>query len=95
VLDANPVLVVLFQIAASMFVLVAIAKALKAELDKTSIIILAGLSVILGYYLFTLVEILTVLFLLLLLLRMWRQSKEPKSVTFVPPEYGEGGLDER
>lgn len=94
-LDANPALVMLFQMAASMFVLTAIAKVLKAELDKTSVVILAGLSIILGYYLFALVEVLTALFLLILILRMWQRSREPKSGPFVSPEYGEGGLDER
>jgi hypothetical protein len=93
--EVNPALFLLFQIAASMFVLMVIARILNAEFDKTSILILAGISVILGYYLFGLVEVLTALLLLGIIIRMWKRSKEPKAVPFVPPDYGEGGLNER
>lgn len=96
-LDANPVLVVAFQLAATMFVLTAIAKVLRAEFDKTSMAILVGLSVFLGYFLFWIVEAITAGFVLLLLLKLAQRSREPKQGPFVPPEFDEdrGLQDER
>jgi len=88
-LDANPVLIVLFQLAATMFILTAIAKVLRAEFDRTSMVILVGLSVFLGYFLFWLVEAIAAGFALLLIFRLAQKSKEPPTGTFVPPEFDE------
>lgn len=96
-LDANPILITALELAATMFVLTAIAKVLRAEFDRTSIVILVGLSVFLGFFLFWLVEAITVGFVLLLLLKMIQRSREPEPGPFVPPEYDEnrGLQDER
>jgi len=96
-LDANPVLVTVLQLAATMFVLTAIAKVLRAEFDRISIVILAGLSVFLGFFLFWLVEAIAAGFVLLLLLKMVQKSREPEPGPFVPPEFDEdrGLQDER
>jgi hypothetical protein len=96
-LDANPVLITFLQLAATMFVLTAIAKVLRAEFDRISIVILAGLSVFLGFFLFWLVEAIAAGFVLLLLLKMVQKSREPEPGPFVPPEFDEdrGLQDER
>lgn len=96
-LDANPVLITFLQLAATLFVLTAIAKVLRAEFDKTSMAILIGLSVFLGYFLFWMVEAITAGFVLLLLLKMVQKSREPEPGPFIPPEFDEdrGLQDER
>jgi len=88
-LGANPVLVVAFQIAATMFLLVAIAKTLRAEFDRTSIVILAGLSIFLSFFLFWLVEAIAAVSVFALLFKLWQRSKEPKPGPFIPPELDE------
>lgn len=88
-LDANPVLITLLQLVATLFVLTAIAKVLRAEFDRTSMAILVGLSVFLGYFLFWLVEAIAAGFVLLLLLKLAQRSREPKPGPFVPPEFDE------
>jgi hypothetical protein len=68
-------------------------KLLKAKLDRQSYLILFGLSIAIGYFLFPFVLVLVACLALVIIAKVWRSSRMERR--FVQPEDTGGLEDER